>query len=394
MMDDAGAKAAGFWGGRRAVRREVLIGFGLLPLIGGRAEALPAIPESLADAARQLAISQDVPALGFGLVRHGHVAGVTTIGFADRDARTPVTPDTAFLVSSISKVVTGTVLMQLAEGGRFHLDDPIGPWLDFPVANPSHPGAISFRQLMTHTSSISDRGYDGFEVQGDPKTSLREFLVGYLTPRGRWYSPEKCYLDIAPGAQWSYSNVGSALVGYLAERIARRPLKAQSAERLFRPLGMSPAAWSLADLGRAPAATPYVGANGHLRPIAPVGYPDWPAGLLRASTHAMTRFLAACAGGGRLEGRQIMRASTLQEMIELKPYPLPNGQTRLQGLFWEALPGEGIRLIAKSGSDPGSMNYIAFDPASGNGAVVLTNHSRTPALADGLSRLIRQAVTI
>lgn len=370
-----------------------MAGLGALPLVGGRAEALPPIPERVADAARGLIAEQDVPALGFGLVRGGQVAGVAAFGLADRRERIPATPDTAFLVSSISKVVTGAALMQLAEEGRFHLDDPIGPWLDFPVANPRHPGPISFRQLMTHTSSISDRGYDGFEVEGDPKIPLRDFLMGYLSPGGQWYAPEKCYLDAAPGARWSYCNVASALVGYLGERIAKRPLKVQTAERIFRPLAMAPAAWSMADLGRAPVATPYVGANGQLKPRPPIGYPDWPAGLLRTSTSAMTRFLAAHAAGGRLDGRRVLRSESVREMVELKPYPTTGDQTRFQGLFWEALPGEGIRLMAKSGSDPGSMNYIAFDPASGNGAVVLTNHSRTPALADGLCGLIRQAVT-
>jgi CubicO group peptidase (beta-lactamase class C family) len=56
--------------------------------------------------------------LGFGLVRAGEEAWVAGLGFADLDARCPATGATAFHPACVSKVVTGTALMQLSEAGR------------------------------------------------------------------------------------------------------------------------------------------------------------------------------------------------------------------------------------------------------------------------------------
>ncbi|THD57888.1 serine hydrolase [Phenylobacterium sp.] len=359
-------------------------------VLAGPAGAAEPLPEALSRRIAALMAASDVPGLGFGQIRGGKPISAAAFGFADRGRRLPATPDTAFLISSISKVVTGTALMQLRDRRLFALDDPVGPHLDFPAENPRHPGPITFRQVLTHTSSISDGGYEGFGVDGDPKIPLRDFLTGYLSPGGRWFSPGKSYLDAGPGQQWSYSNVAFALAGYLAERIGGGSLKRQSARNIFGPLRMAPAAWSLADLGGAPRATPYVGQNGKLTPRAPIGYPDWPAGLLRTSPRALTRFLAAHAAGGSLEGATVLRTDTVAEMADLKPFPDADGHTHFQGLSWEG--GEKGKVVWKSGGDPGSHTLMAFDPATGNGAVVLTNRSPNKALQNDMQELIREAM--
>ncbi len=363
-------------------------GAGLLS-IAAPALALRPLPRTVAEAARAMMLSSDVPAIGLGVIKAGRVQSVEAFGFADRERQIPATPDTAFLLSSISKVVTGAALMQLWERHLFDLDSPIAPHLDFTVENPFHEEPITFRQLLTHTSSISDLNYTGFEVDGDPTLSLRDFLTGYLSPVGRWYAPDKSYLNAAPGERWSYSNVASALAGYLCERLTGASLKLQTADRIFRPLKMNPSAWSVAELGgKTLVATPYVGSSGQLKPRPPLGYPDWPAGLLRSSPTAMAHFLAAHAAGGQLGGTRILGPTTVQAMIDLKPFPRPDGMTQLQGLFWEPL-GEGF--VGKRGGDPGSSTLMGFNPATGDGAVVLTNRSSSRDLGLGMRQLIRVA---
>jgi CubicO group peptidase (beta-lactamase class C family) len=241
-----------------------------------------------------------VPGVGFGLVRSGRIASIRGFGLADRERGRRVTPDTAFHLASVSKVVTGAAVMQLWEQGRFQLDDPIAPHLDFPVVNPRHAEPITFRQLFTHTSSISDDNYRDFLVTGDPVLGLRDFLVGYLTPGGKWFTPEGSFGDAAPGARYAYSNVATSLAGYLAERIGTAPLTVQTRDRIFHPLSMGPAAWRLADLSHADIATPYDEKDGKLSPIDPIGYPDWPAGLLRLRRTCLPRPGRSVANDSRL----------------------------------------------------------------------------------------------
>ena len=62
-----------------------------------------------------------------------------------------------FILSSVSKTVTATALMQLYERGLFELNDDIDAYLPFEVNHPNYPSAsISFKMLLTHTSGIKD----------------------------------------------------------------------------------------------------------------------------------------------------------------------------------------------------------------------------------------------
>jgi CubicO group peptidase (beta-lactamase class C family) len=342
----------------------------------------------------------NVPGLGFGWVRAGQVAWVEGFGYADLKAQRRATADTAFHLASVSKVVTGTALMQLWQLGRFNLDDPIPP-LDFPVQNPRHRGVqMTFRHLCTHTSSIADANYEkqDFTRPGDPIIELRAFLAFYLTPES-WINREGSFEDWEPGKYYSYSNVGTALAGHLAAIINRQPLQQQTSDRIFDPLKMSPATWTDAGLGAALRATPYVEEQGKLFPIDPIGYPDWPAGLLRASAHAMIQFIAAFANGGELGGKRILLQATVDEMMKTSPPRLPpNGRKNKhvvgQGLFWEGLPG----LVGKLGADKGAQALVAIDRPSRNGVVILTNRSsadprRTDALEDAMVALAQAAVS-
>eukprot|EP01084_Bolivina_argentea_P129380 228507_1 len=71
------------------------------------------------------------------------------------------TNSTIFNIASISKTITSFGVMSLYEKGLFQLDDNINNYLPFPITNPHYPNRkITFRMLMTHTSSISDSYYD------------------------------------------------------------------------------------------------------------------------------------------------------------------------------------------------------------------------------------------
>ncbi len=60
------------------------------------------------------------------------------------------------VIASISKTITATAVMQLWEQGLFELDDDVNDYLPFNVRNPNHPDVpITFRMLLTHTSSIN-----------------------------------------------------------------------------------------------------------------------------------------------------------------------------------------------------------------------------------------------
>jgi CubicO group peptidase (beta-lactamase class C family) len=179
------------------------------------------------------------PGMSIAIVRGGRTVFSQGYGYADVEAARRVSADTVFQIASVSKTITATAMMMLWQDGRFKLDDPIAPLLDFPLTHPKFPDVpVTFRHLFTHTSGISDEVYGDLDFTGQTPPSLRDFLAGYLASGGRWYSADKCWSGAKPGAVWSYSNVAVALLGYLAGRIGPDRLDAVTQKRIFAPLGM------------------------------------------------------------------------------------------------------------------------------------------------------------
>lgn len=310
-------------------------------------------------------------------VRNGRTQFVRGFGLADVQARTPVTPDTAFHIASVSKVVTGTAMMMLHEQGAFRLDDPIAPYLDFPVAHPAFPETpITFRHLLSHTSGIADTVYNerngDFPAGGDPALQLRDFLAGYLSPNGRWYAQAGSFNDTKPGSAWSYSNVGIALLGYLAGRVNadRMGLDALTQKRLFSPLGMRNTGWTLAAMGKAPLAQPYARLDHGLKALAPAGAASWPAGLLRSSARDFARILEIFCGEGAVDGRRYLQQGTLATF--LSPQPVVVDQNVQQALIWTLREQHG-HLAMHYGGDVGADSVAALDLGKRVGALMFSN---------------------
>ena len=78
-------------------------------------------------------------------------------GCADVENHVLATPEALFHMALVSKTITGAVLLHLWESGRFNLDDDVNQYLPFAVRNPRFPDRpVTFRMLLTHTSSIND----------------------------------------------------------------------------------------------------------------------------------------------------------------------------------------------------------------------------------------------
>jgi len=193
------------------------------------------------------------------VIKNDKIAWSKGYGWADIERQISMTPDTLMNIGSISKTITATTIMQLWEEGELQLDDSINNHLPFPVQNPFHPNEpITFRQLLTHTSSINDGPvYRESYSCGDPKISLRTWVEGYLTPGGAYYNREENFHDWKPGERFDYCNVAFGLLGYLVEAISGSSLSDYCKANIFEPLGMKETSWYLADLDTAKHAVPY-----------------------------------------------------------------------------------------------------------------------------------------
>ncbi|MFC1853673.1 serine hydrolase domain-containing protein [candidate division CSSED10-310 bacterium] len=314
-----------------------------------------------------------LPGLAAGIIKHNTVVWAQGYGWAHIENEMPVSVDTLFMLASVSKTVTLTAVMQIWEDGLFSLDEDVNLSLSFPVHNPHYPDQdITFRQLLTHTSSIKDNWDVLLSVytMGDSPLSLEYFMENYFSPSGEFYDSTKNFYSFQPGEHHSYCNQAVTLAGYLVEVITSTSFEENCQNRIFDPLGMATTSWHLADLDLTQVAMPY-GYNNTtgFEPYGYFCYPDFPAGGLRTSVMELARFLIMFINFGEYQGVRILQRETV-ELIRTRQVPdlHPN-----QALIWFYNERDGLTYLGHGGSDFGVNTMIRFRPADGVGVIVLSN---------------------
>lgn len=319
-----------------------------------------------------LMASQHVSGVSALVIKNGGVYWLNQYGMANIAENLPVADSTLFMLASVSKPFTGTALMQLWENEYFELDDNVNDYLPYTVQNPSQPGrAITFRMLMTHTSTIMDNWdiLDPMPAPGDPTIQLEQFTQGYLTYGGMYYAVNNYYGAMPPGNVWSYTNVGVTLIAYLVEQITGMDFEDYCQENIFQPLGMDETSWFLANLDTNNIAMLYEYIGGEFVPYGHMGRPWWPAGQLRTSASQLARFLQAFMQGGIADSVRILEEATVDTMLTLQFTSIFDSQ----GLIWRRENIAGCWVWRHGGSSWGTRTVMSFCPEDGIGVIVLSN---------------------
>ena len=103
----------------------------------------------------------------------------------------------------------------MIEAYHLNLDDDIADFLPFKIQNPYYPNAkITFRNLLTHTSTIKDN-WDVLDSLytlpegGDSNVSIKEYIYSNLNRIGQFYKPNN-FQNARPSEYWEYANTGYA----------------------------------------------------------------------------------------------------------------------------------------------------------------------------------------
>lgn len=313
------------------------------------------------------------------MARNGKSALSLSDGMASLVTDRPVGNTTLFHIASITKVVVARTLIALAEAGRLDLDAPTGDYVGFAVTNPAFPDLpITTRQLLSHSSSISDQHYFevDFRTRGtDSPLPLAEFVTDYLVPGSRHYTAANFSSEHAPGSHWEYCNVGYALAGLVGERLTGN-FRQWIAEVMFKPLEIGDAFWGVEGLPPTRVALPYE--DGEDGPVAfePVGFPDWPAGGLRMRADQLAQALSAP-----------MDQYTASQMLERHTLPGLAPWLAGQGLGWQFSMLGGRTLPNHWGGDPGVITAAYLDPDRQTAVTVLATGSATAAAREAIKAI-------
>jgi CubicO group peptidase (beta-lactamase class C family) len=345
------------------------------------------------------------------IIKNGQPAYQYHSGWAQYERKIPITDSTIFRIASISKTITSTALMILYDKGKFKLDDDIGTFLGYKVRNPKFPDVpITFKMLLTHTSTISDcDAYDQF-LSASYKDSIKPSLKDLLTTDGKYYKPE-IFSDKTPGTYFQYSNPAFGIIGTLVEKISSERFDLYCEKYIFSPLDMNanfvveklPNINNLASLYRMQDSvwTPQVDDyKGGLPPIR--NFENYnigsnaiifaPQGGLRISARDLSKFMNMLANFGTYNQVTILSDTTVKRMLQVHfRYDGSNGDNS-GNLF--NLWGLGIQIISNTpkgdfilpettfyghlGEAYGLISAMFFDPKTKNGFISIINGSGLP----------------
>lgn len=254
-----------------------------------------------------------IPNATVAVVKDGEIVYKKGFGLADIENNIPVDADTTlFRIGSTSKLITWTAVMQLVEAGKLDLNTDINTYLDFeippqlekPLRNTTAK-PITMTDLMTHTPGFED--YPGmlFRLSKDELLPLNDYIKNYLPAR------------IFPaGEVAAYSNYGTALAGYIVERVSGLPFSEYVEKNIFTPLNMNKGTYRQPPALDSPVriAKPYRFVNGSYTEASFEYIMLEPAGSMSSTASDMANFMLAHLSGGAYNGGRILKEETLKEM--------------------------------------------------------------------------------
>ena len=188
------------------------------------------IPELDTLAAEAMAEWQ-VPAVTLAVVQDGETTLLRAWGQRDVEAALPATPDTQFLICSITKTFTATALALLVDEGRLDWKKPVRDYIpEFRLHDAVATERVTVRDLLSHHSGLPR--HDWIWIPGD--LSREEMLTAL-----RHLEPAR---DIR--TEFQYNNLAYNVAGLVIERVSGQSfeqfIRTRLTDRLQMPVRFSP----------------------------------------------------------------------------------------------------------------------------------------------------------
>ena len=315
-----------------------------------------------------------IPGLALAVVHGDQILYLKGYGIADPSGR-PVTPQTPFLLASVTKPMTVLAVMQLVEQGKIELDAPVQrylPW--FRLADEAAASQITVRQLLYHTSGLSRA--TGLEYAGteDFSTDAIELRVRDL---------QTVQLVHPVGGTYEYSNPNYEILGQIIQQVTGQSYEDYMQEHVFQPLEMSRTFTSKSQGDMHGLATGYRYWFGIPVPFdAPFDRGALPVCCVMASVEEIAHFLIPHLNEGRFSDLRLVSPQGMAEL--LRPAGRKENSDEFYAMDWGHMTFDGEPLIMKGGDLADFKTQMVLVPDGRWGIVTLmnTNDSLGTTLGD------------
>jgi CubicO group peptidase (beta-lactamase class C family) len=288
----------------------------------------PASPEVTAAIQPYLDRYKLAGVIGIIADKSGKVHYKNLLGYADVEAKKPISEDNVFWIASMTKMFAGASIMMLVDEGKVSLDDPVtrfipqlNKWMVAEEKDDSHVllrkpvRPVTVRHVLSHTSGLTGSS-ELQQVTGSDSTPLKARALSSVTGPLQWQ----------PGDKYAYGNQGMNIAARIVETVSGAPYEAFLQKRFFDPLGMTETTFwpSESQIARlAGAYGPNKAKNGYARGdigflTKPLGdrvhrFPEAGGGLF-ATTHDIFRYGLMLANDGELDGKRYLSHAAMAEL--------------------------------------------------------------------------------
>ncbi|MDF2673426.1 MAG: hypothetical protein K0R09_1691, partial [Clostridiales bacterium] len=281
----------------------------------------------------------------------------TAYGYSDIENKIANDVDTVFEWGSCTKLLVWTSVMQLVEKGDIDLKEDIRKYLPhgfFKKLKFDTP--ITMLNLMNHNAGWQETLTDLFI---EDKADLKE-----LGDALQLIEPEQVH---KPGIVLAYSNWGSALAGYIVERVSGQSFENYVHEHIFEPLGMEHTALNATISDGEWVAKKRREQKHYTTENKPLGtslyyLSLYPAGMATGTISDFVKFAQAFLIKKGEKPPLFEKMETLEEMLSPSLFFADGVTARNRHGFWT--DELGVSVLWHNGGTLGSSSWFAFDPES------------------------------
>ncbi len=245
--------------------------------------------------------------------KNGKVIYSRSVGFADAEAGKKIADGAKFRIGSISKMFTASMVFKAVEEKKLSLDDKLDKFF------PTVPNAskISIAYLLGHNSGIHNFTNDADYTTWMAQAKTQAEMVAIIS---------KGKSDFEPGTSADYSNSNYVLLGYILEKVYKKPYKDLLAEKIARPLGLKSTYYG----GKISAANNEVysyGYNGkwEKEPETDMSIPGG-AGAVVSNPADLAKFIEALFAGKIVSQASLDKMKTISEGFGMGMFRFPFGE--------------------------------------------------------------------
>jgi D-alanyl-D-alanine carboxypeptidase len=282
----------------------------------------------------------------------------------------PLTTDMEFGIASNSKLFTAVTFLRLAEDNIISLNDPLSKWIpSYTNVNP----AITIRQLLNHTSGVSDP----FFTTGLLDT-IQKYPTHVYTPTEilTWLGPQA----YSPGTGYNYSNINYVLAGMVAKSATGYNISKLIRDYILTPLQLDSTFFDIEESETGTLAHRWAGKPAvdlHNTSRISLNTAGGPAGSIFSTAGDIVKWYHA------LMSHQVLNASSFSE---LTTFVTIGGKGNYGLGLQRSISNYGTTVWGHGGSTIGYKSLVIYDPAMQTTVCCLANADW--AAVDGITMLL------